>query len=238
MKIVVTLPTYNEIENITAIIEEILAQDKSIHVLVIDDLSPDGTGQCVDQLARSNNRISVLHRAGTRGRGLAGIAGFQHVLSSDADLIIEMDADFSHDPAVIPQMIEAAEKYDVVIGSRFCRGGREQGRSLCRRLISMLANFYIRVMLGFPVKDCSSGFRCFRASLLQKIAFSEFRSTGPSIVSELLFHALTIHKAAVIEIPIIFRDRKEGKSKLNYKILLYNLFFIFTLFIKKLQHPK
>ncbi|MCP5462345.1 MAG: glycosyltransferase [bacterium] len=162
MKIAVTLPTYNEIENITAIIEQILAQDKRIHVLVIDDLSPDGTGHCVDELARSNNRVSILHRTGTRGRGLAGIAGFQHALSSGADLIFEMDADFSHAPAVIPQMIEAAKKYDVVIGSRFCHGGGEQGRSLCRRLISILANFYIQVMLGFPLKTVHQDFDVFR----------------------------------------------------------------------------
>lgn len=236
MKVVVTLPTYNEAENIRDIIRQILDQNDTIHVLVIDDNSPDGTGHIVDALAKKNDRVSILHRTGLRGRGIAGIEGFIKALELNPDFIIEMDADFSHHPKYISQLLANIDDYDIVIGSRFIKNGGECGRSFIRVGISYLANLYIRIMLGFPVKDCSSGYRCFRRSLLEKIRFGEFVSKGPSIVSELLFHALVYHNAKVKEIPIIFEDRTKGESKLNWKILTHNLFFIFSLFIKKIKY--
>jgi len=235
MKTVVTLPTYNEAENIEDIIRQILSQDDSIHVLVIDDISPDGTGQIVDKLAKQDSRIKIIHRQGPRGRGVAGIKGFVEALKTDADLIVEMDSDFSHHPKYLPEFIKYAQDYDVVIGSRFIKGGKETGRSVFRVWISILANTYIRVMLGFAVKDCSSGYRCFRSSLLRKIKFDQFISTGPSIVSELLFHICVYNKVKIKEIPIVFEDRQKGASKLHAGILIQNLLFIFKLFIKKIK---
>lgn len=236
MKIIVTLPTYNEAENIKEIILHILKQDANIYVLVIDDKSPDGTGEIVDTIAQRNNRVSIIHREGPRGRGIAGIEGFLQALKMGGDLIIEMDADFSHNPDYIPELIKYAREYDLVIGSRFIKGGKEIGRSAFRRWASILANAYIRILLHFPVKDCSSGYRCFRKSLLEQIRFEEITSRGPSIVSELLFHALVYHGATIKEIPILFEDRAKGISKLNYKILLHNLAFILHLSLKKVLY--
>lgn len=236
MKIIVTLPTYNEAENIEEIIRQLLAQNDSIHVLVVDDLSPDGTGEIAENLAKINTRVHVMHRHGPRGRGVAGIDGFKEALRMGADRIIEMDADFSHNPRYIPELLKYSDDYDIVIGSRFIKGGGETGRPKSREVISILANTYIRVLLHFPVKDCSSGYRCFKRELLEKIDFGSFRSKGPSIVSELLFHAIVLHKARVKEIPILFEDRTRGESKLNKKILIQNLLFIFTLFLRKISY--
>ncbi|RJP59178.1 MAG: polyprenol monophosphomannose synthase [Candidatus Auribacter fodinae] len=236
MKTIVTLPTYNEAENIEEIILQILTLNDTINVLVIDDNSPDGTGKIVDRLCKNNNRIKIVHRYGQRGRGIAGIEGFLKAIELNADYIIEMDADFSHNPKYIPAMLEKIETCDLVIGSRFIRGGGETGRSKIRRIISILANLYIRIMLGFPVKDCSSGYRCFRGSLLKKVDFNSFQSLGPSIVSELLLHAVIYHNAVITEIPIVFEERHKGSSKLNGKILMHNLFFIANLFLRKIQY--
>ncbi len=234
MKITVMLPTYNEAENIEEIIRQILVQNDSIDVLVVDDESPDGTGEIVDKIAKGNNRVSILHRNPPRGRGIAGIDGFKRAIDMGADYVIEMDADFSHNPKYIPEMLKCAEEYDVVIGSRFLKNAGEKGRSILRVFVSILANGYIRLLLRFPVKDCSSGYRCFNTRLLKKINFDEFGSTGPSIVSELLFHSIKLHKAIVKEIPIIFENRHKGESKLDIKILLHNLFFIMKLFFKNI----
>ncbi len=236
MKIIATLPTYNEAENIEEIIRHILEQDDSIHVLVIDDLSPDGTGDIVERLAEKNNRVYILHRNSPRGRGLAGIDGFKTAITMGASAVIEMDADFSHNPKHIPEMLKYIREYDIVIGSRFVQGGSEKGRSRAREIISILANTYIRTLLRFPVKDCSSGYRCFTRQILEKIDFDSFESTGPSIVSELLFHAVVYHRARIKEIPICFEDRTKGASKLNKKILLHNLFFIAKLWVKKMNY--
>lgn len=236
MKTVVTLPTYNEAENIQEIIRQILGQDDSIEVLVIDDLSPDGTGSIVDQMAKQDKRIHIVHRDGPRGRGVAGIAGFQKALTMNADFIVEMDADFSHNPKYLPELLRYASQYDIVIGSRFIAGGCETGRSRAREIISILANTYIRTLLRFPVKDCSSGYRCFTHKLLSKVNFGSFVSKGPSIVSELLFHAVVYHNARLKEIPICFEDRTQGTSKLSKKILIQNLFFIIKLWIKKCKY--
>lgn len=236
MKIVVTLPTYNEAENITDLISRLLALHDSLHVLVIDDNSPDGTGRIVDSLKNNNNRIHIIHRTGPRGRGIAGIEGFIGAIKMDADIVFEMDSDFSHNPSYIPQFLKYIGEYDVVIGSRFIRGGGEEGRSSMRRWTSILANFYIRTLLGFPVRDCSSGYRCFTKELLEKIDFDRFVSVGPSIVSELLFHAVVYHGASVKEIPILFEERRSGDSKLNLSILVHNLLFIFTLFLKRIRY--
>ncbi|MCD6460857.1 polyprenol monophosphomannose synthase [bacterium] len=236
MKTVVTLPTYNEAENIEDIIRQILCQDDSIYVLVIDDLSPDGTGEIVDKIAEQNPRVKIIHRKGKRGRGAAGIKGFVEALKTDADLIVEMDSDFSHNPKYLPDFIKYAQDYDVVIGSRFIKGGKETGRSFLRVFVSILANTYIRLMLWFPVKDCSSGYRCFRSSLLRNINFDRFISTGPSIVSELLFHICVYNKVKIKEIPIVFEDRVKGESKLHAGILIQNLLFIVKLFLKKIDY--
>jgi len=236
MKTVVTVPTYNEAENIEELISKLLLQSTDLYVLVIDDNSPDGTSRIVEKISKTNDRVILLTRTGIRGRGIAGIEGFISAIKLKPDYIIEMDADFSHNPDYIPVMLKYAKDADIVIGSRFVKGGRETGRHFFRTLTSILANAYIRLMLGFSIKDCSSGFRCFKRSLLEKIEFDKFESKGPSIVSELLFYCIVYHKAKVKEIPIVFENRIKGNSKLDLKILVHNIFFIMKLFIYKLEY--
>ncbi len=236
MNTIVTIPTYNEAENIEELINRILLQDENISILVIDDNSPDGTGRIVERIAGKNKKVSLLNRTGPRGRGIAGIEGLREAIKLKPDYILEMDADFSHNPDYIPEILKCAKEVDIVIGSRFIEGGKETGRSYYRTLTSVLANLYIRIMLGYSIKDCSSGYRCFKRSLLEKINFDKFESKGPSIVSELLFHAVIYNKARVKEIPIVFEDRTKGTSKLDFKILLQNIIFIMKLFFNKMKY--
>jgi len=213
----VVIPTWNERENIAALVERVLAADPRIHAIVVDDDSPDGTGRAAEALARGSRRVTVLHRRGERGRGLAGREGFVHALARGCDLVVEMDADFSHDPADLPALIAAAREADVVIGSRHVPGGREMGRSALRRLITWCAGLYLRRALGVPrVRDVTSGFRCFRAEALRAADPATLRSRGPSIVTELLFRC---RRMRIVEVPITFRDRRAGASKFNLRAM-------------------
>ncbi len=223
-KIVVMIPTYNERENIRPLIESILRLDPNLDltVFVVDDNSPDGTAQEVEALAAENSRVKLLLRTKRRGRGAAGAAGFQAALDLNPDLVIEMDGDGSHQARFIPDLIQAAESSDIVLGSRFVPGGKDADRRLVRRLITWAVRVFIRWQFRFPVKDVSSGFRCFRAEALRKIDPEDLISTGPSIVLEILARA---HQLGfkITEIPISFIDRKKGQTKLNFLTLLETL---------------
>lgn len=231
MKTIVTIPTYNEKRNIVVLIPEILKVHPEIEILVIDDNSPDKTYEVVENICKENKKVHLLHRINKKGRGTAGIDGFKKALSLGADLIIEMDADFSHNPKYIPQMIEEAKEYDIVIGSRYIKGGGEKGRSWKRKLITKLANLYIRFVLKLPVLDCTSGFRVFRREVLEKIKLDNLISRGPSIVQEVLYKAYR-SGFKIKEIPIIFEERKEGKSTFNLKIMLDGFFKVLLFRIK------
>jgi len=222
MRIVTTLPTYNEAENITDLIDALLAVSRHMEVLVIDDNSPDGTWRIVGERAKRDPRVHLLHRTTERGRGTAGIAGFRKALDLGADLIVEMDADWSHHPRHLREMIRATRRADVVIGSRLVPRGGEVGRGFHRKLITKGANLYIRLLLGFPVRDCTSGYRVFRRWVLEAIDWDRVQSTGPAIVQEVLVSAQALD-ARIVEVPILFEERRAGTSTLNSKILLKGL---------------
>ncbi len=231
MKTFITVPTYNEKENIKNLIDAILKLDiKDLHILVIDDNSPDGTAKIIKKM--SNKNIHLLLRTEKKGRGYAGKEGFLFALKEGAEIIIEMDADFSHDPKYIPLLLRGIDNADIVLGSRRIKGGKEQGRSVLRRIITFFANLYIRLLLGLKIKDCNSGYRCFRREVLQEIA-PTIESSGPAIIQEVLFKA-HLKGYKIKEIPITFIDRKKGRSKLGIKQLTQGYFMVLKLKITHL----
>lgn len=219
MKIVVTVPTYNEAENIEALATAILEQDPRIEVLVADDSSPDGTADLVRAMGGRDHRVQLLLRTTDRGRGRAGRDAFVRALSRGADLVFEMDADFSHDPRHLPEMIKALERHDVVLGSRQVPGGADIGRPAWRRALTGLSNLYVRLVLGLPVKDCNSGYRGWRRHALLVIDVGRAFSPGPAIVHELLYKA-HLRGQRLGEIPIQFKERVRGTSTLSFSTLL------------------
>lgn len=231
MKALVILPTYNERDNIALVVSRILALEMGLHVLVVDDDSPDGTGEIADELARSHAEVQVMHRTDERGRGLAGVAGFKYALEKGYDLVVEMDADLSHDPAHIPALLAAAEHCDVVIGSRHVQGGAEQGRGLMRSAITQFARRYMRVMLGLSnVTDYTSGFRCFRRKALEQIGLDTLESKGPSIITEVLSRCRGM---SIKEVPIQFVDRVHGESKFGFRAIRDSFWMPFKIRVKR-----
>jgi len=219
VRIVVTVPTYNEAENIEALVAAILAQDPRIEVLVADDDSPDGTARLVRELAVKDGRVQLLLRKTDRGRGRAGRDAFVRALAGGADLIFEMDADFSHDPRHLPEMIAALGRLDVVLGSRQVEGGADIGRPAWRRWLTRLSNLYVRLVLGLPVRDCNSGYRGWRRHALMVIDVGRAFSPGPAIVHELLYKA-HLRGQRLGEVPIRFTERERGTSTLSFRTLL------------------
>lgn len=215
----VIIPTYNERENIHPLIQAVLSLDQEIDVLVVDDGSPDGTGDLAESLAQTTGRVGVLHRTGKLGLGTAYLAGFRYALVHGYELIVEMDADFSHRPQDLPRLLEAAVSADLVIGSRNIPGGRSENWSPLRNLISKGGSLYARLLLGLPVRDCTSGFKCFRRQTLAAIDLSNVRSNGFGFQVELNW---LVHQAGlcIVEVPIVFPDRQEGKSKMSSRIAL------------------
>ena len=219
MRIVVTVPTYNEAENIEALVAAILEQDPRIEVLVADDDSPDGTALLVRKLAIASGRVQLLLRKTDRGRGRAGRDAFVRALAGGAELIFEMDGDFSHDPRHLPEMIKALERYDVVLGSRQVPGGADIGRPAWRRGLTRMSNLYVRTVLGLPVRDCNSGYRGWRRHALMVIDVGRAFSPGPAIVHELLYKA-HVRGQRLGEVPIRFKERERGSSTLRFSTLL------------------
>lgn len=227
-KVIVTIPTYNERENIEKLIYDIRQLDKNFGIVVADDDSPDKTWELVEKIEKNDPNVYLLRRFEKKGRGFAGKDAFKFALLKQADYIIEMDADFSHDPKYIPALLEKAKEYDLVIGSRFVAGGEDIGRTIVRRLLTKISNFYVRLILGIPVKDCNSGYRCFRREVLEKISLDTIFSEGPSIVHELLYKSY-ICGFKICEVPIKFVERKKGSSTLNLKKLLNGYLMILKL---------
>lgn len=219
MKVTAVVPTYNERENIEALVEEILSLGSFIEVLVVDDNSPDGTSDLVREMERRNPRVHLLQRKMEQGRGKAGIAGFLLALRHGADAVVEIDADFSHHPRHIPALLERLAEADLVIGSRYVPGGHGTERGLVRRLITHAASAYIRLVLGIAVRDCTSGYRCYRRAVLEAIAPQTLVSTGPSVVEETLFAAHLLG-FRIAEVPIVFEDRQRGSSTLTIRRLI------------------
>ena len=215
----VILPTYNEAENLQRIVNAVLQQLRdSDRVLVVDDNSPDGTGEIADRLADSNESVSVLHRPRKEGLGPAYLAGFHVALDGGAQRIVEMDADFSHDPAYLPKLIGAAEHYDLVIGSRYVPGGGVTEWGPVRRFISRGGSSYARVALGLPIRDLTGGFKCFRREVLETINLDTIQARGYAFQVETTYRAIRAG-FRVVEIPIVFRDRADGTSKMSRSIV-------------------
>ena len=228
MKPFIVISTYNERENIQELIEKIFSYAPTCEVVVVDDHSPDGTWKMVEEISAKNPRVHLIHRIQERGRGSAGIAGFRYALERGAEVIFEMDADFSHDPRYLPYFLSAIKDYDVVSGSRYIQNGQDVDRGWARRLITFGANVYIRQILRLKLRDCSSGYRCFRAEVLRNMQLETMKSVGPSIVQETLLRACQMGYR-ILEIPIVFNDRKKGQTKLTYRHLVNGFMMVLRL---------
>jgi dolichol-phosphate mannosyltransferase len=217
------LPTYNEAENVEAIVRAALAQLATTGldhtVLVVDDGSPDGTGAIADRLAAELAEVRALHREAKDGLGRAYLAGFEVALAAGADLILEMDADFSHDPADLPRLIAAADAADLVLGSRYVPGGGVENWGRVRRVLSRGGSWYARTLLGVPVRDLTGGFKCFNRRVLESVDLGDVHADGYGFQIELTYRAIQAG-FAVAEIPIRFRERREGQSKMTARIAL------------------
>jgi len=218
MKTLIIIPTYNEIDNIEKLLEQVLAKSETIEVLVIDDNSPDGTALRVKFMQSSEPRIHLLERPGKMGLGSAYVTGFKYALERDYDYIIEMDADFSHNPEDIPLLLNAAKKYDLVIGSRYCEGVNIIHWPIKRLLISYFASKYVRTITRMPVKDPTSGFKCFQRKVLENIDLDKILSDGYAFQIEMNFRAW-VKGFHIKEIPIVFTERKNGVSKMSRRIV-------------------
>ena len=225
----VIVPTYNERFNIARLIPAVLAQDPSIEMLVVDDASPDGTGGVVDAIAANNDRVHVVHREGKLGLGTAYIAGFRWALERQYDLVFEMDADFSHNPEMLPEFLQAVKEADVVLGSRY-QGGRVNvvNWPMSRLFLSYAANIYARAVTGLPVSDTTGGFKCFRRNVLESIDLNSVKSNGYAFQIEMSFRAWK-RGFRLFEIPIIFVDRTEGVSKMSKKIVREAIWMVWRL---------
>jgi dolichol-phosphate mannosyltransferase len=217
------LPTFNEAGNVEAIVRAALAQlattGREHTVLVVDDGSPDGTGEIADRLAGEHEAVRVLHRASKQGLGRAYLAGFDLALTEGAELMLEMDADFSHDPADLPRLIAAADDADVVLGSRYVKGGGVENWGALRRLLSRAGSIYARGFLRVPVRDLTGGFKCFNRRVLEAIDLTGVHADGYGFQIELTYRAIQAG-FSVTEIPILFRERREGHSKMTTRIAL------------------
>lgn len=227
MSAIVIIPTYNERENIENLIHRILTSDPHIHILIVDDNSPDGTASLVRALSLQCERIHLLllTRKPPLGRGHADRLGMTFAIEQGFDYILQMDADLSHQPEDIPRFLEAIRRADVVIGSRLIKGGRIRDRGILRNIVTRLANTYVRKMLGLRIHDCTSGFRCYRREVLASLELQKMVSPGPSLLEEILY-ACQQRQHTIREIPIQFIDRQKGRSKLGIGELIRILFLV------------
>jgi dolichol-phosphate mannosyltransferase len=232
-RILVIIPTYNERTNVSLIVPAVLEQDPRLHVLVVDDSSPDGTGELADELAAADSRVHVLHRSAKQGLGRAYIAGFRWALERGYDLICEMDADFSHDPKFLPELLRAAREADLVIGSRYKQGVNVINWPISRLLLSLGANEYARRITGLPLTDSTGGFKCFRRAVLEAIDLDAVRSNGYAFQIEMSFRAWK-KGFRLAEIPIVFTDRVEGQSKMSKRIVREAIWMVWWLRLRGL----
>lgn len=226
---IVIVPTYNERDNITKLIPAVLEKDPRLEILVVDDASPDCTGQIVETIAAGNPRVHVLHRAAKMGLGTAYLAGFRWGLEQGYDYLFEMDADFSHDPNHLPQFLDAIKDADLVLGSRYRKGKvTVVNWPMTRLILSFFANFYARTVTGLPLEDSTGGFKCFRRSVLEAIDLGAVRSNGYAFQIEMSFRVWK-KGFRIVEIPIVFVDRTEGESKMSRKIVREAVWMVWRL---------
>ncbi len=231
-KVLVFLPTYNEQANISRIIDAINKLDFNKKILIVDDKSTDGTLEIIKKKRKEYDNITLIIRKGPKGRGLAGIIALKYFIKSDNDLLVELDADFSHNPKYIPKLLQYFPLFDVVIGSRLIgNGGGEQGRPILRHTITLFANLLIQFLFKTKIRDCTSGFRVFKKDLIMKFNLINFFSVHYSITPEILY-ACILNKAKIKEIPIVFYERAGGKSKLNFKKIFYTFLGIIRIVLR------
>jgi len=234
VKSIVVMPTYNEADNIGRIVPEVLARDPELSVLVVDDSSPDGTGDVVKALPDFGGRVKILERPEKQGLGAAYIAGFQWVLANtDAEVIFEMDADFSHDPVALDEFLKEIEDHDVVLGSRYLRGITVVNWPLRRVILSVGANIYARLVTGMPIKDSTGGFKCFRRKVLEALPLDRIKSDGYSFQIEMNYHCW-LRRYRIKEIPIMFVDRQVGVSKMSKRIIWEAMWMVWALRIRRI----
>lgn len=233
MKAIVIVPTYNEAENIANLIDKIFSVDSNLHILVIDDNSPDGTAEIVKRISEKDPRVHLIKRPGKLGLGTAYIEGFKYALANGYEAIFEMDADFSHNPEDIPRFLDALEDADLVIGSRYLTGVNVINWPLRRLMLSYFANLYTRIITGMPVRDATGGYKCFRAEALKQIDLDKIKTNGYGFQIEMNFR-FWAKGFRVKEIPIVFVDRRNGVSKMNKKIILEAVFLVWKLKLCKI----
>ncbi len=234
-KSLVIIPTYNEMENIQLMIPELLNKYKNnLDILIVDDNSPDGTGNFVEELSQTTERVKLIKREKKMGLGTAYAEGFKFALKNDYDFIFEMDADFSHDPKEIKNFLKAIKSYDLVLGSRYVKGVNVVNWPMSRLLLSYFANYYTRFVTGLPIKDATGGFKCFRKKVLESINFDKVKSNGYAFQIEITFHAW--RKGFKIgEIPIVFVDRTMGQSKMSKKIVREAVVMVWKLRLRSIM---
>ncbi|MDP8211187.1 MAG: polyprenol monophosphomannose synthase [Candidatus Stygibacter australis] len=233
MHSLVIIPTYNEIENIYEIIPAVLQQDERLELLIVDDNSPDGTAAAVEEIQKHEKRVHLIKRAGKMGLGSAYLTGFKFGLDMGYEYIFEMDADFSHDPVMLPVLLNTAENYDLVIGSRYVKGINVVNWPLSRLILSWGASMYVRIITGMKVKDPTGGFKCFHRRVLESINFDEILSDGYSFQVEMNYRTWCMNYR-IVEVPIVFTDRREGQSKMSKKIIREAIFVVWKLRIMRL----
>lgn len=219
MKTLIIIPTYNEAGNLRPLLKEIFVRVPESDILIVDDNSTDGTGELANQIHTENPQVNVIHRPGKLGLGTAYLAGFKYAIAHNYDAAFEMDADFSHDPRYLPDFLKAIKHADLVIGSRYVPGGGTPDWSPVRRLISSSGNILARFLLGIPIHDCTAGFRCYRCEVLRSIDLDTIQSRGYGFQVELVYRVMK-QGFKIVETPIIFVDRRVGKSKMSHKIVI------------------
>ncbi|MDK2858351.1 MAG: dolichol-phosphate mannosyltransferase [Verrucomicrobiota bacterium] len=224
----IIIPTYDECENVRTIVTAVFNHSPNIHVLFVDDNSPDGTGAIIDEMAEADPRVYVLHRKEKDGLGRAYIAGFKWALNREYRFIFEMDADFSHNPADIPRMRSAAEDADLVLGSRYINGIRVINWPMSRLILSRGAGLYVKLITGMPFTDPTGGFKCFRRQVLEAIPLDKIVSNGYSFQIEMT-HAAWRMRYRIVEVPIVFEERRSGASKMSKKIIFEALWTVWKL---------
>ena len=228
MSAIVIIPTYNERDNLRPLTERLLGLGLPLDILFVDDGSPDGTGTLADQLAQAHPQVSVIHRSGKLGYGSAVIAGFRAALQGEYEWILQMDADLSHDPVAIPAILQAAPDHDLVIGSRYVGGVRVIDWEISRVLLSWMANVYARTVTGLPVNDVTTGFRCYRRSIIERMDLSDPRASGYAFLIEMTYRTWKAG-GRLMEVPIIYYGRQRGKSKMSKTIMLEAAFLVWRL---------
>jgi len=232
-KIFIVIPTYKEKSNIEKLLKDIFdLKIENLHILVVDDNSPDGTGQLVEELKSKYKNLEIIHRPKKMGLGTAYVEGFKYALTNGADFIFEMDADFSHQPKSIKDFLSAIKDYDLVLGSRYVEGGRIVNWNIFRRLISRLGNIYAQIILSLPIKDLTGGFKCYRRQVLESINLDDLSSVGYNFQIETTYKVYKLG-FKIKEIPIVFTERALGKSKFDFKIIFESFLKVIFLKFKK-----